>query len=347
MQKIRLILYGVSLLAITCLYPGCGGKNDGLGQNTAINVEVENVKQLDDSQVITYSGTIEESESIPLCFPGIGTVLKVNVAEGSFVKKGQLLATLNNESYKNAYEMSLASLKQAEDAYKRLQPMYKNGNLPEIKLIDVETSLQQAKSATAIAKKNLADCNLYSPVDGVVGKKSIDPGMTAMPNIASINIVKIEKVFARVSVPENEIASIKKGSWATIKVSALNRENITGTVEEIGVMADPMAHSYKVKISITNKDRALKPGMICNVIINDGARKRELVIPTRAVQVDDDSRNFVYSIISDHAVKKYIQTGELVNNGITITNGISEADRIVVSGQHKLTDNSLVNIINR
>lgn len=62
---------------------------------------------------------------------------------------------LNDETYKNAYDMSLATLKQAEDAYNRLLPMYKNGNLPEIKLVEVETGLQQAKSATLIAKRML------------------------------------------------------------------------------------------------------------------------------------------------------------------------------------------------
>jgi RND family efflux transporter MFP subunit len=225
--------------------------------------------------------------------------------------------------------------------------MYKNGSLPEIKFVEIETSVQQTKSATAIAKKNLDDCNLYLPVDGYVGKRSMDPGMNAIPSVATINIVKIEKVFAKVPIPENEIASIKKGEKASIKVSAIGLNEIFGTVEEIGVMADPLSHSYKIKISINNKDKKLKPGMVCNVIINDDKDKHGLIIPNQSVLIDNDRKNFVYVVEGNTAKRKYIQTGDLVNNGIMVISGLNENDNVVTAGMQKLVDNSNVQIINR
>ncbi|MBU0475475.1 MAG: efflux RND transporter periplasmic adaptor subunit [Bacteroidetes bacterium] len=321
------------------------GKTESTLNNTEIKVEVEQAKKINGSEAIAYSGTIEESESIPLSFSTIGSVSKVLVSEGDFVKKGQILAVINNESYKNAYEMSLATQKQAEDAYKRLLPMYKNGNLPEIKLVEVETGLQQAKSATLIAKKNLDDCNLYSPVDGVVGKRAIEPGMAAIPNLTSINIVKIEKVFARVPVAENEIASIKKGEKANITIAALNNAEFTGTVEEIGVMADPLAHTYKIKIGIVNRNYEMKPGMICNVLINKQNVASGLLVPSRAVLVDEKGNNFVYVVNQNKAVRKHVMTGRLLRNGVEVTSGLNEGEQIVVTGQQKLVDNSLIQIV--
>lgn len=327
---------------------GCSGNSDANDQNSkTIIVEVEQVKTADGNQSIAYSGTIEESELTPLSFSGVGTVSKVFVSEGDFVKKGQLLAELNEETYKNAYEMSLATLKQAEDAYKRLLPMYKNGNLPEIKLVEVETGLQQAKAAAAISKKSLDDCKLYSPINGVVGKRSIEPGMTAMPNITSINIVKIEKVFARVPVSENEISSVKKGDKAKIKIAALNYSEFTGTVEEIGVMADPLAHTYKIKIGISNKVRQIKPGMICNVVLDKPREAEGLFVPSSSVLVDEQGRNFVYALDNDKAVRKLVRTGKLLQNGIEIIAGLSLDDKIIVKGQQKLVDGSLVKAVNQ
>jgi len=245
--------------------------------------------------------------------------------------------------------MSLASQKQAEDAYKRLLPMFKNGNLPEIKLVEVETGLQQAKSATLIAKKNLDDCNLYSPVDGIVGKRSIEPGMSAIPNYTSITLVKIEKVFARVPVSESEISSIKNGDKAKIKIGALSNSEFTGTVEEIGVMADPIAHTYKIKIGIVNTNRQIKPGMICNVTIykNKTNEAAGLFIPSRAVLVDEQGDNFVYVVDNNKAVRKYVKTGKLLKNGVEITEGLNDGEQIVVAGQQKLVDNSSIRIVNR
>ncbi|MCK9280500.1 MAG: efflux RND transporter periplasmic adaptor subunit [Melioribacteraceae bacterium] len=346
-MKTKKILILITLVSAVNFFQGCSDdKTDNTLNNAIVNVEVEKTKNIDGGETFSYSGTIEESESIPLSFSTIGSVSKVLVSDGDFVKRGQLLAVINNESYKNAYEMSLATQKQAEDAYKRLLPMYKNGNLPEIKLVEVETGLQQAKSATSIAKKNLDDCNLYSPVDGVVGKRAIEPGMTAIPNLTSINIVKIEKVFARVPVAENEIASIKKGEKANITIAALNNAEFIGTVEEIGVMADPLAHTYKIKLGIVNRNQEMKPGMICNVLINKQNGASGLLVPSRAVLVDEKGRNFVYAVNQNKAVRKYVMIGRLLRKGVEVTSGINEGEQIVVTGQQKLVDNSLIQIVN-
>lgn len=337
------------LLAVSCyLFQACSENSNAVTlNNTTIAVEAEQIKRANGGESFSYSGTIEESETIPLSFSVVGNVSRVLVSEGDFVKKGQLLATLNNETYKNAYEMSLALQIQAEDAHKRLTPMYKNGSFPEIKYVEVETALQQAKAAASISKKNLDDCKLYSPVDGVIGKCSIDPGISAMPNLSSITIVKIEKVFALVSVSENEISSIKKGNTAAIKIAALDNSDFSGTVEEIGVLADPIAHTYKIKIGITNKNRLIKPGMICSVILSKSGDTPALFVPAGSVLVDEQGKNFVYAVYQNKAVKKYVSTGKLLKNGVEIKSGLSEGELIVTSGQQKIVNNSFVRIVNR
>jgi membrane fusion protein, multidrug efflux system len=341
------ILAGMLIVSISIIHFGCKDTSGDKITEVPVEVEVQDAISLDGSQTLAYSGTIEESESLPLSFSSVGTVAHVLVAEGDNVKKGQLLAVLNDETYRNAYELSLASQKQAEDAYKRLLPMYKNGNLPEIKLVEVETGLQQAKATALIAKKNMDDCKLFSPVDGVVGKRSIDPGMSAIPNLNPITIVKIEKVFARVPISESEISNVKKGDNAKIKIGALNNSEFAGKVEEIGVIADPIAHTYKIKIGIVNKNRQIKPGMICNVILEKINNTGGLFVPDRAVLVDEKGEKFVYAVRQDIAVKKYVQTGKLLNNGVEITGGLNNGEQVVIAGQQKLVDNSIIRIIKR
>lgn len=309
-------------------------------------IEVSSVKENNGEDEIAFSGTIEESEVVPLSFSGLGTISKVLVTEGEFVKKGQLLAELNEETYRNAYEMTCATLKQADDAFKRLEPMYKNGNLSEVKFVEIETALQQAKAANAIAKKSLNDCKLYSPIYGVVGKRNIEPGMNAMANLTSINIIKIEKVFAKVPIAENEISNVKKGINATIKIAAINNKVFNGVVEEIGVMADPIAHTYKIKIGIVNKNYLIKPGMICQVTLKGSSKKYELTIPVGSLLVDEYGKNYVYVFKNNKAQRKFVKTGKLFNQGIEILEGINAGDKIVVSGQHELVDNSDVIVVN-
>ena len=130
-----------ALVAVLISVVGCSKKAEE--KSDPINIEVRRVEPYRSKATFAYSGTIEASETIPLSFNVNGTILQVAVSEGDYVKKGELLATLNETTLRNVYEMSQAALERAEDAYKRLKPMYENGNLPEIKFVEVETGLQQ------------------------------------------------------------------------------------------------------------------------------------------------------------------------------------------------------------
>lgn len=339
----NLALLGAGLFAVGC--------SDSTAQktlkNTAVDVEVVSVNLIGHHEGISYSGTIEESVSIALSFAVVGQVSRVLVSDGDVVHEGQLLAEVDDKSYRNAYEMALATSEQAEDAHRRLLPMYKNGNLPEIKYVEIQTGLQRAKAAVAIAKKTLDDCRLISPVNGVVGRRAMDPGMSTLPNLVSIEIVNIEKVYATVSISENEISSICVGQNAVMNIGALGYEEHKGFVENIGVMANPISHTYKIKIGIENSDRHIKPGMICNVVLESTDHKTRLCVPTRATLIDELGRNYVYVVKDHRAVKRFVETGTLLKDGVEIAAGLQVGDEVVVAGQQKLVDHSLLRVVNR
>jgi len=337
------------LIIFAGYYCGCSDQRQSDHHLPApVPVKVMTAKTFDSHQLLAYSGTMEALEATPLGFAAMGTVARVFVQEGDPVRKGQLLAELNDESSRNAYEIALASLKQAEDAYNRLLPMYRNGNLAEIKWIEIETNLQKAKSAAAISKKNLDDCKLYATVTGVVGKRSMEPGMAAMPNLASLTIVKIDQVLAKISVSEDEISPISKGQSAKIKIGALANRTFNGRVEEIGVVADALAHTYTVKIRLPNPGQKIKPGMICTVTLENKSEIRSLVVPGDAVMVDETGCHYLY-VVGDQnrAVRKEVTIGALLQDGIEITAGLGGDEQVVVSGQHKLVEQTPLQIINR
>lgn len=342
----KLTAAAVSLIVALFTGTGCNHSANNT-QPEPVPVKLYQVRAADARQYTAYSGTIEESETIPLSFASVGTVAEVRVSEGQFVKKGQLLARLDTTTFKSAWKMANAVQQQAEDAYKRLAPMYQNGNLPEIKYIEVETGLQQAKAAAAIARKGLDDCNLYATTDALVGKRSVNPGMIALPNVSSITLVKISKVFAKVAVPEDEISLIKTGDKAMVTIGALGSREYAGTVEEVGVMADPLAHTYKIKIALANSGWKIKPGMICKVTIENPGLHQGLLAPSLAVLVDETGKNFVYVVdpATAKATRKYVQIGGMLANGLEITAGLNRDDHLVVSGQHNLVDNAAVRIL--
>ena len=340
----------ISLLLVTTLLAGCNAtvkNNTGEESKNGTRVAIQTIEASADNQEESYIGTIEESVSIPLSFLVTGTAMKVKVDEGESVAKGQLLATLDDESYTNAYLMAKAKEEQAQDAYNRLAPVYQKGSLPEVKFVEIKSGLAQAKAMALLAKGKVNDCRLYAPTSGVIGKKMIEPGMNVIPGNPIFKLVKIEKVKVKVPVPENEISGISIGLKATVKVAALGEQTFEGKVSEIGVISNPLSHTYAVKVELNNPDKVLKPGMVCEVQIANPTLSSRIVIPLSAVQTDGNGKRFVFiaDAKSKKARKEYIETGALVTNGVIINKGLSNGDLLITEGYQKLEDNSTIQMI--
>jgi RND family efflux transporter MFP subunit len=336
----------ISLAIVALILHGChnGEKSVGLAE-PIIGVKVQAVKDARDTVQNYYVGVVEESIAIPLSFLTSGTIEQVLADEGTHVKMGQLLASLNSENYRNALQMTAAKQKQAKDAYDRLSEVYKKGSLPEVKMVEMETGLQQANAAAQIATKNLVDCKLYSPASGIIGKRSIEPGMNVIPGITVITLVKIDKVFIRVSIPENEIVNTNLGQKALIRVPALKDRTFQGLIEQKGVMANLLSHTYDIKIAIQNPEEILRPGMVCNVIITGSSPQKGISIPQQSVQVDEEGEKYVFTVDSatNHVVRKVIEINELSSNGnVLVTKGLHKGDLLVMEGYQKINTNTPV-----
>lgn len=308
-------------------------------------VILSEVKEVKSSSDLHYSGSIEAYQSIPLTFQTNGTVLKVLVNEGDAVRKGQLLATVDKTDAQNMYEMTFSKYKQAKDAYKRLKEVHENGSLPDVKWAEMEANLQQAESSLKIAKNNLKKSNLYAPESGIIGKRNIDPGMNSIGNTFSpLEIVKIELVYVKIAVSENEIVKIRKGLHASFTISALGDKTFEGTVTSVGVVADRISRTYEVKILVRNKNMEMKPGMVCDVNLGIVPDKNIVAVPYSAVDVDKDNNKFVYvvDVKTKNVRKRIIQTGNYQSNDIEVLSGLSLGEKVVSEGKQKLTDNCKV-----
>jgi RND family efflux transporter MFP subunit len=222
--------------------------------------------------------------------------------------------------------------------------VHENGSLPDIKLVEVETGLQQAKSMTAVAKKNLDDCRLVAPRDGVIAVRNIETGTSAMPGVAAFKLVSIDKVNVKISVPENEIGSVQTGQTASVTVSALNNAVITGKIETKGVAANAMSHTYEAKIGINNPQSKLMPGMVCKVFLATDATTAEMVVPNRAIQISPDGKCFIWLANGNVAKRQFVKTGGLNDNGIVVVEGLSAGDKIIIDGFQKVSENVRIRI---
>ncbi len=365
MKKYLFLLIGV-LAVISC------SENKKVEQKAPTRVEtiVVSPGMMDNAQ--TYVGIVEEREATAVSFTSMGVVKRILVKEGQVVRRGQLLAEMDPTTSSNTVEVAHASLNQAKDmvkqaeatynqakdAYDRMKLLHDNGSLPEVKWIEAETRLAQATSAlnTArsgvasaaatekIARKGLADTRLYAPVSGVIGKRQVVAGETALPSQAVVNILDISTVKVKVAVPETEIGSINTGTPTSIKVDAIGRSYRGGRIEK-GVQADALTHTYDIRINVGNGDFKLLPGMVANVRFNSTGAQGvgSMSIPVTSVQKKSDGTLFVWTVDSNNAAHRAkVTIGETRGNYVTVVDGLGSGQRIVTEGYQKLSEGTKV-----
>jgi RND family efflux transporter MFP subunit len=338
----------LAFVVLVCIW-SCSNNREETVKNTENRTRVEVAKATLQTLSVNlrYSGTIEAFQTIPLTFETTGTVEKVNVDAGDEVKKGEILATVDIKNSQNMYEIALAKYNQAKDAYDRLKTVHDQGSLPDIKWVEMETNLEQAKSSLELSKNNLDKCFLKAPGNGVIGKRNIEPGMSAISITGSpLEIVEISKVYVKISVPENEISRLTKNLEARFTVSALNNRVFTGRVTNISPVADLIARTYEVKILVENRDLGLKPGMVCDVSLDLKSEKNITTIPYKSVTSDSEGKSYVFLVDSTNqkVVKKFVTLGNYTGSDVEVLNGLTAGETVVCAGIDKLSDNSLISL---
>lgn len=313
-------------------------------ERAPIAVEVLTVDTVAGGMTRTYVGEVEENLSVAVSFPAGGRVERVYVHEGDHVREGQVIAVVNNANAQNAYNSAKASLEQAEDAYQRLKKVYDKGSLAEVKWVEMETTLEKARSLEQIARKQLDDCTLKAPTSGIVGNCNAKAGGSLLPGEPAVTILDLGKVAVTFSVPESEINTIAVGQEALVYVPALDNRLLRGRITDRGINASRVSHSYQVKIAFPNTDKSLLPGMVCKVLLEQ-PDNQGFVIPAKCVQTRPEGLS-VWVVENGRAQHRPVTSTQFVANGVLISSGLHPGDTVITAGMDKLYLNAELRIEN-
>lgn len=334
----------VSVLA-TMLLGGCSSSPKETTKN-AITVHTVKISGTSYNSPYNYVGTIEEETGASISFKVQGNVQRIYVNEGQQVAKGTLLAQVDTETLQQSYNAAKASYEQAEDAIRRMKLLYDSQSLSEVKYVEAQTKVEQAKSMYQIAKQNLKDASLVAPVSGVIGRQSIEVGENVMPGQPAFSLLDTRTVKVKIAVPEREIALLPVHAEAQIEIPALSDARYSGKITEKGVVANGATHTYEVKIRLDNKRGELMPGMVCNVsIVDENDSAERFMLPNNAVQVTDKDEHFIWCVKDGAATGVKVRVGALTGAGVIIENGLTEGMEVITEGMQKVSEGMKVEVL--
>lgn len=308
------------------------------------SVSVRPAVRADSTRELRLSGSLEAERSTTVSFSVLGTVEEVLVQEGDAVERGQILARVSPRTYEDALGIAKVTADRAEDAYRRLEPMYRNQTLPEVKMVEVEAGRKQARLSVSMARKSLEDTVLTAREPGVVAKRLVEPGANVAPGTPVLVLVQTTTMLAAAPVPEMQVSRVKKGDATRVTVAALGK-TFEGVVRDIAVIADPLTRTYEIKVALPNPAGELRVGMVADVRLSVAGQPAAVVVPPEAVRVDETGTPCVFVVTAENTLqRRQVEVAGYVGEGTALSSGMAEGELVVTSGTPMLADGMTVRV---
>jgi len=336
---------------------------------TPVPAKIDEVKVMDFSGQLALTGIMDVQEKANLSAQLPGIVTNVGAKEGSFVKKGDVIISLDKKDLLSQLEQAKAGLansqaqaeqarlnyENAENDYKRFQELFKSGAIAQQQMEQItlkrdiaksqyETAqgagLQAAQATINAINLNLAKMDIQSPINGILVTSNVSVGDTIGPGIPLGTIVAIDQLALSGNLAESQINYVKVGDPVEVSVDSIPNRTFTGKISYISPISIPTGQFFPVKVAIDNPEGILKAGMtaMAKITVKNSS---VLVIPNSALLRRDD-KDYVMVVKEGKAVKTAVRTGLKNEESTVIVQGLQDGDRIVINGVDGLADGEVL-----
>ena len=286
-----------------------------------IKIETARVSKGSISNTVTATGTIQAIKTVAVGTQVSGVIKKIYVDFNSIVKKGQILARIdetpllaNLDQSKATVESAEADLQYKKSNYERLKALFEKKLIAKSDYDQAVLNYDQAKASLSNAnsnysknKINLEYATIYSPIDGVVLNRAVDEGQTVAASFNTPTLFSIANDLTQMRVEANvdeaDIGQVKLGQRVEFNVDAYQDDKFNGTVTQIRLQPVVTSNvvTYTVIIEAPNPEKKLMPGMTANANIFVDEAKDLLIVDSKALRFTPDSK-----LMSEY-IKKFPQ----------------------------------------
>jgi RND family efflux transporter MFP subunit len=354
----------LALGALTLVLGGCRSEDDAAATETAeavVTVGRENIAIATLSELRSgppISGSLEPEQAATVRAEVGGPVLKVYADAGERVKRGQLLARLDDNTVQDDFLSARSALRSAETALElsrrnaeRSERLAEAGAIAErdletarLEVTNAEETLADARARLSSAQERVDDTQVRAPFDGIVSERPADAGDVVQVGAALFSIVNPTRLRLEASVPAEQIGRLRQGTEVEFTVNGLDRR-ITGRIERINPVVDPATRQVRIYVSIPNTDQSLVAGLFAEGRVATDTR-RAVAVPLSAV----DSRGNTPTLhllkggrIAESPVELGVrdEAAELVE----VLAGAAEGDTVLLGSAQGVTPGSRVRVL--
>ncbi len=344
---------------------GCSEKEKRVEKEPLRFVRYEVIKRSPKESERLFSAVAHASNESKLSFKIPGTVKKIRVKVGDRIRKGQLIARLDDETYRLQKEQAEASVERIkiqlanlEKVFKRFSVLIEKNAIPENDFDNISSKYEAAKAGLKAAEKQLelatlqlSYTNLYSTVDGYVAYKNGEEGENIGAGMPLFIVNSMRTIDVKFSVPESLISQLKKDDSAKVSFDALDGMVFQGKLYELGVSTlASLPTTFPVTVRLEGKVDKIRSGMTARVelSVKNGDDAGRIFVPSHSVGEDRQGR-FVYVAVRDNekearVERRPVKIGDTANLGIEIVKGLKPGEILVTAGVHFLENGMKVRL---
>ena len=280
-----------------------------------------------------------------------GTLEKVFVSEGQKVRKGQLLAEINDSGLNEQYEQMVIQAEFAKENFERTQRLWDNNIGSEMQYLKSKTDYEASKKMVDQMKDRLSKTKIYAPFDGEIDEIISNVGSNLIPGVSQIlRLVNLDIIYAESFISEKYISFIGEGTEAIVQIPLLNMD-YRSSVNQTGNFINPSNRTFRIEVPVENFDNRIKQNLDAKIKINIYKKDDAIVIPLRIVREDALGKNFVYVMSEDNkegvylTSKQFITLGNKSEDKVEVTEGLALGDIVVLEGAYSVEDSQRVKLI--
>ena len=310
---------------------------------SAITVEESNFEH-----TVEIQANIQTRQNLTLYPEFAGKLIRIYTQEGEEVKKGAVLAAIDDSGLKEQLDQIELQLKLAETTFERTARLWDQKIGSEMQYLEAKTRYEAQKKQYDQMKKQLAKTKIIAPFSGIIDRVFANQGANVAPGVTPIlRIVNLKHMYAEADVPERYLTALKEGSKAAVEIPVLG-QTLQTQIHQIGNYIQPSNRTFRIEAPLENPEGIIKPNLNARIRIIDYSNPKALMIPRRIIRENAEGAYFVFALVNPEeekgytAEQRFVKLGKSKGDLIEITAGIAVNDLLIDEGVSQIESDQKV-----
>ncbi|MBN2201080.1 efflux RND transporter periplasmic adaptor subunit [bacterium] len=336
-----------SVLILLLIASGCGRRGPDGNPRQAVPVRLSPVSVRRLAEPVRTSGFLSSQAEIRLGFKTGGVIGRIDAHEGSRVRAGQVLASLQLDEIRALADQARQGFEKASRDFERANSLFRDSVATLEQVQDAETGLNVAAANLKIAEYNLAHSAVTAPSDGVVLKRLAEPHELIGPGHPVFLFGTAgPEWLVKIGLSDRDAVRVSEGDSASVTFDAFPGVRFSGRVRRVAGAPDPMSGVFEAAVSVRRGRHAFMDGLMADADVFPAGTREYRLVPVEALVEADGGDAAVYAVSPDSTARRIaVRVGFFTDDSAAIVSGLDTVAAVITEGAAYCADGAAVRVI--